>query len=112
MEHTIKLLKVFSDKNRIRIIHLLSVRKMCVCELAFILGVSQPSISRHLKKMKEVGIVGDEQDGFWTNYFLVECSVEAKGFMDCLNNLLKDKPELKEDVARVKQIKRTQLCCK
>ena len=41
---------------------------MCVCELAYVLGIKQPSVSRHLKKLKEAGLIDNEQDGKWTNY--------------------------------------------
>ncbi|MBN1585893.1 MAG: winged helix-turn-helix transcriptional regulator [Candidatus Omnitrophica bacterium] len=64
------ILKALSDRNRLRIFKLLERRKMCVCELAFVLGIKQPSVSRHLKKMKDAGIVDSEQDGLWTQYFL------------------------------------------
>lgn len=72
MDELAKLFKILSDVNRLRIFALLSERKMCVCELAFALGVTQPAVSRHLKKMKGAGLIGDEQDGHWTNYFLLE----------------------------------------
>ena len=72
MLDTTETFKTFADKNRLRILNLLQQRKMCVCELAFVLQVTQPSISRHLKRMKESGLIGDEQDGFWTNYFLMK----------------------------------------
>ena len=84
MDRFARVFKVFSDKNRLRIISLLSNRKMCVCELAFVLGVTQPSISRHLKKMKKAGIVQDEKDGFWTNYFYVVVTARPKPYSNIL----------------------------
>ena len=70
MKNLEKILKVLADKNRMRIIALLEKRKMCVCELAPILGITQPSVSRHLGKLKEIGLIEEEQDSFWTNYYL------------------------------------------
>jgi len=64
------ILKILADKNRLRILQLIKGRKLCVCELAFVLDVTRPSISRHLKKMKVSGLVGQEQSGFWTDYYL------------------------------------------
>ena len=55
MQDCTGLFKVLSDNNRIRIINLLERRPLCVCEIAHILGVTQPSISRHLRKMKSAG---------------------------------------------------------
>ena len=112
MEQTEKLFKVFADKNRIRILKLLDQRKMCVCELAYILKVTQPSISRHLKRMKKAGLVKDEQDKFWTNYFLAKDSVYCKTLMNCLKKWLADDRTVKSDLLRLKAVDRTKLCCK
>ena len=58
-----KVLKAVADRNRLRILKLLESKHMCVCELAFVLGIKQPSVSRHLKKLKEAGLIDNEQDG-------------------------------------------------
>jgi len=64
------LLKVLADKNRLRIFMMLKEKECCVCELAYILQIKQPSVSQHLKKMKDVGLIESKQEGFWTNYHL------------------------------------------
>jgi ArsR family transcriptional regulator len=112
LRETEKLLKIFSDKNRLRILKLLEVREMCVCELAYVLEVTQPSISRHLRKMKESGLIKDEQDGFWTNYSLLKGSETTKDVMHCIQWLLKDDKTIKADLKRLKKADRTKLCCK
>ena len=89
LTQTEKFFKIFADKNRLRILKLLERRKMCVCELAFVLGVTQPSVSRHLKKMKETGLIGDEQDRFWTNYYLLEGSRDNNKIMSSIKSLLR-----------------------
>lgn len=111
MEQTEKIFKIFADKNRIRILKLLEQRKMCVCELAFILKVTQPSISRHLKKMKKAGLVSDERDKFWTNYYLVKDSAHGKALMNCLKKWLVKDTTVQSDLARMKIVNRTRLCC-
>lgn len=85
---------------------------MCVCELAYILGVTQPSVSRHLKKMKEVGLIGDEQDGFWTNYYLRKGNKSQEDVLYCIKALLKGDKVVKADTDKLKKIDRTKLCCK
>jgi len=112
IDTTHKLLKVFADKNRLRILKLLENRKMCVCELAFVLGVTQPSISRHLKKMKEVGLTGDEQDGFWTNYYLCKGNKAQEDVLCCIKTLLKGDKIVEADANKLKKIDRTRLCCR
>lgn len=107
-----QVLKVLADKNRMRILKLLERRKMCVCELAFVLQVTQPSISRHLKRMKESGLIGDEQDGFWTNYFLQENPKAGGDIISCIKSFLKDDEVIKADRGRLKKADRTKLCCR
>lgn len=111
MEQIEKILKVFADKNRIRILKLLEQRKMCVCELAYVLRVTQPSISRHLKRMKKAGLVKDEKDKLWTNYFLAKDSVYGRSLMSCLKKWLAEDRTVKTDLARLKTVDRTKLCC-
>lgn len=108
-----RLLKVLADKNRMRILKLLEKKKMCVCELAFVLGITQPSTSRHLKKLKSAGLIQDEQEGLWTNYFLTTtengcCKTLLKNIGDWLNQ----EPIIKEDLRIAKKINRVELCCK
>lgn len=112
MEELAKLLKAIADKNRLRILHLLQARKMCVCELAFILGITQPSVSKHLKKLSEAGIIRSEQDHFWTNYCLRDSNETASAILSCLRKRLINDPILEKDLGKMKKINRTQLCYK
>lgn len=107
------ILKVLADKNRLRILQLLKRRKLCVCELAYVLRVTQPSISRHLKKMKVFGFVGQEQASFWTDYYLLRAVDSPRRLvLDTVFKLLNDDPVVKEDLARLKKTDRKKLCCK
>jgi len=112
IDTTQKLFKIFSDRNRLRIFYLLEQRKMCVCELAYILGVTQPSVSRHLKRMKEVGLIGTEQDGFWTNYFLRKGNKAHENVLCCVKSLLREDKVIEADCKKLKNIDRTKLCCR
>ena len=112
LDTTEKLFKIFADKNRLRIFKLLEQRKMCVCELASILGVTQPSISRHLKRMKEAGLVEDEQDRFWTNYYLRKKDKAQASVLCCLQHLLKGDKVISSDLKKLKKVDRTKMCCK
>lgn len=106
------LFKSLADKNRLRILGLLSRRKMCVCELAYCLGVTQPSVSRHLKRMKRSGLIQDEQDGFWTNYFIKCEGPKAKIIMEYLRKWLKDNEATVSDYKKLNKVDRTKICCK
>lgn len=112
MEELAKSLKAVADKNRLRILHLLQTRTMCVCELAFVLGITQPSVSKHLKKLSEADIIESEQDHFWTNYCLKDSDETANAILSCLKKRLINDPVLKKDLEKLKKADRTRLCCK
>jgi len=71
MNELIKIAKVFSDKNRVLIYALiLKYNEVCVCEICDTLKLSQPLVSRHLKQMKQSGIISSKQEGKWCIYFI------------------------------------------
>ncbi|MDX6650487.1 MAG: ArsR family transcriptional regulator, arsenate/arsenite/antimonite-responsive transcriptional, partial [Solirubrobacteraceae bacterium] len=45
--------------------------KVCVCELVPLFDVSQPTLSHHLKVLREAGIVDSERAGLWAFYYVV-----------------------------------------
>ncbi|MFC1808962.1 ArsR/SmtB family transcription factor [Candidatus Omnitrophota bacterium] len=106
------ILKSLADINRVRILKLLEKRHMCVCELAFVLKVTQPSVSRHLKKLISAGLVAGEQDGYWKNYYLVTDSKYAKSLLGSLKTWLNDDTMIVEDMRRAAKANREKLCCK
>ncbi len=70
MREFTKIMKAFSDPNRVKIIAMLNEKSMCVCELRAALELSQPAVSSHLKVLDEAGLVRSEKDGLWVNYHL------------------------------------------
>lgn len=112
MQQLEELLKTLADKNRLRIIKLLETRKMCVCELAFVLGITQPSVSKHLKKLNQAGLIGSEQDRFWTNYYLKTSDKFLKIPLSCIKKYLNSDSVVKEDLKKLKKVNRSRLCCK
>ena len=65
-----KFFKALSDEKRIRILKLLTVREMCVCELMIALDVTQPNLSHHLKILENQGFVNRRKEGKWAYYSL------------------------------------------
>ncbi|ACB84344.1 ArsR/SmtB family transcription factor [Natranaerobius thermophilus] len=65
-----KVFKALGEPSRLKIIKLLSQQSMCVCELSEVLDMSQPRVSQHLRTLKEVDLVYEERQGFWTYYKL------------------------------------------
>src|SRR5204863_2901996 len=50
--------------------------EVCVCELVPLFDVSQPTLSHHLKKLREAGIVGVERRGLWAYYYVAPDALE------------------------------------
>ncbi len=66
------LLKVLADERRLRILALLTRRELCVCELVDVLGLPQYDVSRHLGRLKKIGLVTDRREGLWAYYSVPE----------------------------------------
>lgn len=65
--------KVLADPNRLRLLSLLAVnpdREACVCDLTVPLGLSQPTVSHHLRLLHGAGLVTREQRGTYAYYRL------------------------------------------
>jgi ArsR family transcriptional regulator, arsenate/arsenite/antimonite-responsive transcriptional repressor len=69
---TAALFKALADPHRVRIVNLLATSPdpICVCELVGPLGLSQPTVSHHLKKLTTAGLLTREQRGQWAYYAL------------------------------------------
>jgi ArsR family transcriptional regulator, arsenate/arsenite/antimonite-responsive transcriptional repressor len=65
--------KALSDPIRVQLVDVLRQHagEVCVCELVPLFDVSQPTLSHHLKKLREAGIVGVERRGLWAFYYVV-----------------------------------------
>ena len=73
--------KALSDEKRLLIVRLLGFREMCVCELTGALGVSQPNLSHHIRKLEQAGLVKSERRGKWVFYSLVDTGVLSRLFI-------------------------------
>ena len=71
-EATAQVFKALADPHRIKIVNLLatSPEPVCVCEFTEPLGLSQPTVSHHLKKLTQAGLLEREQRGTWAYYSL------------------------------------------
>jgi ArsR family transcriptional regulator len=67
------LAKVLSDPVRVQLVDVLrkAPGEVCVCELQPLFDISQPTLSHHLKKLREAGIVGVERRGLWAYYHVL-----------------------------------------
>src|SRR6201987_5699287 len=65
--------KALGDPVRLQLVDVLRKHagKVCVCELVPLFDLSQPTVSHHLKKLKDAGIVGSERQGLWAYYYVL-----------------------------------------
>ncbi|WNS75710.1 metalloregulator ArsR/SmtB family transcription factor [Bacillus sp. DTU_2020_1000418_1_SI_GHA_SEK_038] len=70
IEKAATVLKLLGDKTRLTMIKILDSHDCCVCEFVEIFKASQPSISQHVRKLKDAGIVGETRRGQWNIYSL------------------------------------------
>jgi len=64
--------KALADETRLRILRLLEVREMCVCEVMVALGLTQPTASHHLGILENAGLVKDRKEGKWVFYSIAD----------------------------------------
>ena len=114
MKPFIKVMKALSDPNRVKIVKLLQHKTMCVCELRGVLGISQPTVSKHLKILEEAGIVGFEKDGLWVNYYLTDGrdNPYAASLLGNLRHWLNDEPLIRELTEKLPGIDRFEICAR
>jgi ArsR family transcriptional regulator, arsenate/arsenite/antimonite-responsive transcriptional repressor len=75
---TAELFKALADPARVRIVNVLATtdEPVCVCELVEPLDLSQPTVSHHLKKLLDAGLLEREQRGKWAYFSLKRDAVE------------------------------------
>ncbi len=64
--------KSLADEKRLKILTLLTFRDMCNCELTVALGLTQPNLSHHVRKLENAGLVRSEKRGRWVYYSLTD----------------------------------------
>lgn len=78
--------KALSDETRLRILALLAIDEMCVCDLMAILDLPQSTVSRHLATLRNAGWVEDRRQGVWMYYRL---SLDREPLAEDVRSLLR-----------------------
>ena len=70
--------KALSDPIRVQLVDVLRKHagEVCVCELEPLFDISQPTLSHHLRKLREAGVVGVERRGLWAFYYVLPDAIE------------------------------------
>lgn len=112
MNTVIKIFKALSDKNRLRILLMLTKKKLCVCEIQDILGITVSTVSKHLSILRDIGFIVDEKEGKWVNYSLNTASKDIilNQIMLVLPFYLNDDELIQSDLEKVNIVCRKDLC--
>ncbi len=85
-EHLSARLKALSDPTRLRLLSHIAAGgcgDVCACDLAEPLGISQPTVSHHMKKLVDAGLLTRRQRGRWAHYSVVPSAfAELRAFLD------------------------------
>jgi ArsR family transcriptional regulator len=70
--------KALADPIRVQIVDVLHrhAGEVCVCELEPLFAIAQPTLSHHLRKLREAGVLGVERRGLWAYYYVLPDAVE------------------------------------
>jgi len=96
MKKFIRVMKALSDPNRVRVLKLLQVGELCVCEIQKLLGLAQSTVSKHMKILEDAGLVDRRRQGTWILYSLADGSESeyAAAMLKDLQGWLDDDQEL------------------
>ena len=105
MISTERMFRAVADATRLRILHLLAKRELCVCDLVAVLGAPQPKISRHLAYLKRAGLIGARREGPWRHYSLERpTGVFHRRLIGCVRSCLDGSPAFKRDAKSLSRV--------
>ncbi|MEH7273936.1 ArsR/SmtB family transcription factor [Neobacillus vireti] len=106
LERAANVLKLLGDKTRLTIMGILKQRECCVCEFLEVFEMSQPSISQHLRKLKDAGMVKEERRGQWIYYSLNT----QNEFYGLIEDVLEHVPEQIDKIKMIEKANPTLQC--
>ena len=108
MDEYLKIFKALGDKTRLRIVMMLKVKQMCVCEIREIIGSSMSTISNHLKILTEASIITFQKEDRYINYKLNMSSAVAQKVLNILDEI--NDAELQKEQQKVLKTNRIDIC--
>jgi len=98
--------RALADPTRLRILHLLHDKALCVGDLIEIMDVPQPTASRHLAYLRRAQLVVARKEGLWIYYSLAPAGNNFhRKLLECLEECPDLVPELKTDQARAAKLR-------
>ena len=112
MRKLTKTFQALSDPNRIRILKMLQLRPLCVCEITEILQLANSTVSKHLSILREAEFILDEKDGKWVNYSInrQKSNDYTKKLLPLISEWIPDENLIVADRKKVMQSDRNLIC--
>ncbi|WP_027624902.1 ArsR/SmtB family transcription factor [Clostridium lundense] len=104
MDKLIELFKALSDETRVRILILLYNKKLCVCQIHGIMEESQPKVSKHLAKLKNMGLIKDERQEQFIYYYLNDDNEILKDLLEKIILNCDNYPIIKKDLNKLETV--------
>ena len=95
----LEIFKALADENRLRILNLLMNHSLCVCELETVLEMTQSNVSRHLAKLRSVGLISSSKDAQWIHY-QYDPGFKGKQLIDFLKGNFEETKPYQKDLCR------------
>ncbi len=106
-----QLFKAVSDPTRLRLLNLLRLGRICVCELQTVLQIPQSKVSRHLAGLRHAGLVLHYRSGNKMIYSLAAAGTpQIAALYELLDKSFPCDEVMKADLARLKKAVRTRKC--
>jgi len=104
--------RAFSDRTRLRVLHVLQGGELCVGDIVDALCAPQPRVSRHLAYLRKAELVLVRKSGLWSHYSLAPAKTSFhRKLLECLAKCFGEVPELQADNARAAKIRKSGGCC-
>jgi ArsR family transcriptional regulator len=99
-----EVLKAAADPTRLRLLNLLRLGSICVCDLQAVLRIPQPTVSRHLAALRHAGLVSDVRRGMRIVYSLTPAiTTEADALHNLLDRCCPEDSVMRADIVRFRE---------
>jgi len=104
--------RALAEPNRLRIIKMLEVKPLCVCEITEVLQLAASTVSKHLSILRDAGLIIDQKDGKWVNYCLNDSpdQHQVRQLLNLLAEELADDKVVRADAKKAAVVDRLDIC--
>jgi ArsR family transcriptional regulator len=112
MRYLVKIFKALSDTNRIRILKMLQIRPLCVCEISSVLSLANSTVSKHLSILKDTDFITDRKENKWVIYSLNRTTMEnhVRDLLPLMEEWVPNDTIVLRDAEKVQYVDRNILC--